>query len=124
MKFVEYQDRSRHRIHSIEGKRVRVNQDWIDFPCAISATHIVRADEIKHNASLSEVLTDIAQHHPTNLMLLGRDTPININREWMQLLAAMRQQDINLEQMGIDAAARTFNVLTTEDRPLWVLFGI
>jgi uncharacterized protein len=124
MKFVEYQDRSRNRIKSIESQRVLVNQEWIDFPCAISATQIVRAHEIKQDAHLSELLLEIAQHQPANLMLLGSDKPITIDRAWMQLLATMRQQDINLEQMNLDAAARTFNVLTTEDRLIWVVLGV
>jgi uncharacterized protein len=42
----------------------------------------------------------------------------------MQLQAQLNAQNIGLEQMQTDAAIRTFNVLTTEERSVWlVLLG-
>lgn len=124
MKFVEYQDRSRYRIQAFEAGRVRINQEWIELPCAISPEHLIRSDELKMQTSLLESLTHMLKHYPAHLIIIGQAQPITVDRAWMQLMTHIQKQGVGLEQMTADAGARTFNVLTTEDRPIWLLLTV
>lgn len=125
MKFVEYQDVSRYRIRAYEANRIRLEQEWITLPCALCAQKLV-ADWQPNNAnelSLTDFSLLIAAH-PADLIIVGRTQQPEWNPAWMKLQAELNAQAIGLEQMHIDAAIRTFNVLTTEERSVWlVLLG-
>lgn len=125
MKFVEYQDVSRYRIRAYENNRIRIEQDWLDLPCALCAQALV-SDWQPANAEqlcLGD-FTPLLTSHAADLIIVGRPNQPAWNPEWMQLQAQLNTQNIGLEQMQTDAAIRTFNVLTTEERSVWlVLLG-
>jgi uncharacterized protein len=121
MKFVEYQDVSRYRIRAYEANRIKLEQEWISLPCALCAQALI-TDWQPFNAE-QLCLADFSPllvTYPADLIIVGRQDHPEWNPEWMQLQAELNAQGIGLEQMQIDAAIRTFNVLTTEERSVWL----
>jgi uncharacterized protein len=125
MKFVEYQDVSRYRIRAYEANRIKLEQEWILLPCALCAQALM-TDWQPANADqlcLSD-FSPLLASRPADLIIVGRPHQPAWNPEWMRLQAELNAQGIGLEQMQTDAAIRTFNVLTTEERSVWlVLLG-
>lgn len=121
MKFVEYQDIARNRIRACEESRIKINADWVTFPCALSADHLLTnwpTDPVQLTfAQLEKLLATAA----ADLIIIGRQGKIVWDIDWLKLQATANQRGIGIEQMTIDAAVRTFNVLTTEERPIWLV---
>jgi len=121
MKFVEYQDVSRNRIRNQESDQVLVNANWHRFPCAIAPRIIIdnwqpHSDDIQ----LDDLMALQDRYHADLIMIGNANEPIwDIN--WLKLQAEMNKLGIGIEQMKRDAAIRTFNVLSTEDRPIWLI---
>lgn len=125
MKFVEYQDVSRYRVRAYEAHRIKLEQAWTELPCALCAQKLVTDWQPANplHLSLSD-FTPLLSAHSADLIIVGHSQQPIWNPEWMQLQAQLNAQGIGLEQMQADAAIRTFNVLTTEERSVWlVLLG-
>lgn len=125
MKFVEYQDVSRYRIRAYEQNRIRLERDWITLPCALCAQALVSDWQTAKPEQLRlSDFTPLLDLHTADLIIVGHAHQPTWNSTWMQLQAQLNAQGIGLEQMQTDAAIRTFNVLTTEERSVWlVLLG-
>jgi len=125
MKFVEYQDVSRYRIRAYENNRIRLEQEWITLPCALCAQSLVTDwQPITPEQLTMADFAPLLSTHAAELMIIGRSSQPVWNPEWMQLQASLNAKGVGLEQMQTDAAIRTFNVLTTEERSVWlVLLG-
>jgi uncharacterized protein len=121
MKFIEYQDVSRNRIRHYENNKVLVNANWHDFPCAIAPKVIVDNWQITSDTMLSEDMQSLQSRYQADLIIIGSANQPKWDRNWLQLQAQMHQLGIGIEQMRHDAAIRTFNVLTTEERPVWLV---
>jgi uncharacterized protein len=121
MKFIEYQDISRNRIRHYESNKVLVNANWHDFPCAIAPKVIVDNWQITSDTMLSEDMQSLQSRYQADLIIIGSANQPKWDRNWLQLQAQMHQLGIGIEQMRHDAAIRTFNVLTTEERPVWLV---
>lgn len=121
MKFVEYKDVSRNRIRGYEHNKVLINADWHHFPCAI-APHLIENDwQAGEKGIQPEQIQALQQHYLADLVLIGTEHEPVWNTDWLKLQAALNQLGIGVEQMRHDAAIRTFNVLTTEERPVWLI---
>ena len=121
MKFIEYQDVSRNRIRHYESNKVLVNANWHDFPCAIAPKVIIDNWQITSDTILSEDMQSLQDRYQADLIIIGSANQPKWDKSWLQLQAQMHQLGIGIEQMRHDAAIRTFNVLTTEDRPVWLV---
>lgn len=121
MKFVEYQDISRNRIRAYEENKLRINTEWATLPCALCAQQLVKDwhPETLHQITEQDLLTLIALQ-PADLIIVGHAQQPKWDKAWLTLQASMNARGIGLEQMQSDAAIRTFNVLTTEERPVWL----
>lgn len=121
MKFVEYKDLSRYQIKAYEAERVKINDQWYPLPCAVHGQHLL-TDWRPTAAQLSSAdLQQLLAEQHADLIIVGqRQQPI-WDENWLRLQVAMNQQGIGLEQMLSDAAIRTFNVLSTEERAVWLV---
>jgi uncharacterized protein len=123
MKFVEYQDVARHRIRAIEANRIRVDQTWVTLPCALSAHQLITNWQPEQDMISVVDIEKLLALAPADLILIGQAKPLTWDANWFQLQANLNQRDIGIEQMPLAAAARTFSVLTTEERPIWLILN-
>ena len=122
MKFVEYQDISRNRIRAYEENRLRVNTEWVNLPCALCAQQLVKDWHPEVEKQMSELdLLPLISLQAADLIIIGYAQQPKWDHSWLKLQATMNARGIGLEQMQSDAAIRTFNVLTTEERPVWLV---
>lgn len=122
MKFVEYQDRSRYRIRAYETHRIKIEQEWINLPCALCASALKTEWHPVNPTQLTiEDLSPLFAEYPAELIIVGRNSQLEWNLEWIQLQSNLNALGMGLEQMQSDAAIRTFNVLTTEERSVWLV---
>jgi len=121
MKFVEYQDVSRNRIRNHESDKVLVNADWHSFPCAIAPHNIIdHWHAIGDNLQIDDMKA-LHERYKADLIIIGTANEPYWDTNWLKLQAQMHQLGIGIEQMHHNAAIRTFNVLTTEERPVWLV---
>ena len=123
MKFVEYQDVARHRIRAIEANRIRVDQTWVALPCALSAQQLITDWQPEQDMISVVDIEKLLALAPADLILMGQTKPLKWDANWFQLQAKLNQRDIGIEQMPLEAAVRTFSVLTTEERPIWLILN-
>lgn len=121
MKFVEYKDMARNRITALEAERLRVGQTWLKRPCALCNEHLYPDWQSDQDFPTLSSLEPLLQQSQPSLILLGSTAGASTDPGYWQLLAALNQRGIGLESMGADAACRTFNVLTTEERQVLLL---
>lgn len=121
MKFVEYQDVSRNRIRHQENGKVLVNADWHSFPCAIAPRAMIDHWQTQNGSIQIEDMQALQADYQADLIIIGSANEPKWDMHWLKLQAQMHQLGIGVEQMRHDAAIRTFNVLTTEDRPVWLV---
>ena len=121
MKFVEYQDLSRNRIRNQENNRVLVNADWHNFPCAIAPRIIVDNWQMTNDVIQIDDMQSLQNQYQADLIIIGYESEPKWDTSWLKLQAEMHQLGMGIEQMHRDAAIRTFNVLTTEERPVWLV---
>jgi uncharacterized protein len=121
MKFVEYQDVSRNRIRNTESNKVLVNANWHSFPCAIAPHAIVDNWQMTNDAIHIDDMQSLQKQYQADLIIIGYESEPKWDTNWLKLQAQMHQLGMGIEQMHRDAAIRTFNVLTTEERPVWLV---
>jgi uncharacterized protein len=121
MKFVEYQDVSRNRIRNTESNKVLVNANWHSFPCAIAPRAIVDNWQMTNDAIHIDDMQSLQKQYQADLIIIGYESEPKWDTNWLKLQAQMHQLGMGIEQMHRDAAIRTFNVLTTEERPVWLV---
>jgi uncharacterized protein len=121
MKFVEYQDTARNRIRAYESDKVLVNANWHELPCAIAPQMFADKWQANRDEITIEDLQVLQAIYPADLILLGSSHEPVWDINWLKLQAQTHAIGIGIEQMRHDAAIRTFNVLTTEERPVWLV---
>ncbi len=121
MKFVEYQDTTRNRIRHYEADKILVNAHWYNLPCAIAPQIIINDLQLSTDKIQFEDMKSLQDRYTADLIIIGSKSEPKWDVDWLKLQAQMHQLGIGVEQMYHDAAIRTFNVLTTEDRPVWLV---
>lgn len=114
MKFTEHRDSNVLAVKHYQPGLVKVNE--LRFYNAFFITqHHAEADWPCHSiAQLNESLLDALMAQSPEVIILGTgDTQIFPEPKWFAYCASQR---VGLEVMANDAACRTYNVLTSEDR--------
>jgi uncharacterized protein len=114
MKFTEHLNPGVNLIRSYEPNRVRVNQQVINQSCVISQHHLQLDWPVSQLADLDEQNLSLLSNLKPEVLILGTG-----ERQIFPPLAVMQffiERGISLEVMSNDAACRTYNILTTEDR--------
>lgn len=114
MQLTEHRPGAHNQILGIEPGRVRVGADWHARSLVVGAHYlnpdwpVQRLDELNedHLASLLELKPE--------LVIIGAGPPQQFLSPELQI--AFIGKGIGVECMTLDAAARTFNVLMSEDR--------
>ncbi|AHF01305.1 hypothetical protein THIAE_05400 [Thiomicrospira aerophila AL3] len=114
MKFTEHLNPGVNRIRSYEPNRVRVNQQVISQSCVISQHHLLLDWSVSQLDDLNEQNLSILSDLKPEVLILGTG-----ERQIFPPVTVMQffiERGISLEVMSNDAACRTYNILTTEDR--------
>lgn len=122
MKFVEYKDPTRYQIRAYDSERIRVDDHWYARPLALHAKQLIEHWQPANaqQPTFTDLQTLITQQ-AVDLILIGQTSAPQWDSAWLRLQAQLNAQGIGLEQMHTDAAIRTFNVLSTEDRSVWLV---
>lgn len=116
MKFTEHRDSNLKAVKSYQKGQVRINADEYTDSLFLTQTEVFEKWEITHISQLDESrLQPILDQKPEVIILGTGETQIFPD---MSLFAHCRKFGAGLEVMANDAACRTFNILTTEDRPV------
>ncbi|MEN1728491.1 MAG: MTH938/NDUFAF3 family protein [Pseudomonadota bacterium] len=114
MQLTEHLPGDHHVIKRISTEAIEINQDRFERSLILGA-RLLESDwpVTSYDDLNSETIAPLLQHRP-EVVLLGfgqRQSfpPIDLQREFLKL-------GIGLECMTLDAAARTFNVLMSENR--------
>ena len=114
MKFTEHLNPGVNLIRSYEPNCVRVNQQQLSQSCVISQHHLLSDWPVTHLNDLNESAMQMLIELKPEVLILGTgEQQIFPSASVMQFFI---QQGISLEVMSNDAACRTYNILTTEDR--------
>lgn len=114
MKFTEHLNPGVNLIRSYEPNCVRVNQQQIRQSCVVSQHHLLSDWPVTQLSELDESAMQMLIELKPEVLILGTgEQQIFPSASVMQFFI---QQGISLEVMSNDAACRTYNILTTEDR--------
>ncbi|SFR50395.1 Mth938-like domain-containing protein [Thiomicrospira sp. ALE5] len=114
MKFTEHLNPGVNLIRRYEPGRVYVNDQAIKQSCIVSQHHLLADWPVFDMQDLSQQnLMTLSDLKPEVLILGTGESQIFPPASVMQFFI---QQGISLEVMTNDAACRTYNILTTEDR--------
>jgi len=114
MKFTEHRDSNLLTVKRYEPGKVTINDQEVTNSCFFNHNTLVKDWSCHHIQELNEkTLTPIFELKPEVIILGTGDTQLFPPAELFHLCG---QKGIGLEVMANDAACRTYNVLTTEDR--------
>lgn len=114
MKFTEHLNPGVNLIRSYEPNCVRVNQKQLSHSCVISQHHLLSDWPVTQLSDLDENAMQMLIELKPEVLILGTgEQQVFPSASVMQFFI---QQGISLEVMSNDAACRTYNILTTEDR--------
>ncbi|AEG31489.1 Mth938-like domain-containing protein [Thiomicrospira cyclica] len=114
MKFTEHLNPGVNLIRSYEPNCVSVNQQQLCQSCVISQHHLLSDWPVTQLSDLDESAMQMLIELKPEVLILGTgEQQIFPSASVMQFFI---QQGISLEVMSNDAACRTYNILTTEDR--------
>jgi uncharacterized protein len=114
MKFTEHRDPNVNMIQQYSLSEVRVNQQRLNRSAIISQQHLVTDWPISHIDQLNaQHLDALLQLKPEVLIIGSGEHQRFPASKWFGYCA---QHGVSLEVMANDAACRTYNILTTEDR--------
>lgn len=114
MKFTEHRDSNIKTVKHYEAGKVRINADIYTNSLFLTQTQVFENWAINNIEQLNiEHLEPILQQKPEVIILGTGETQVFPD---IKLFAYCLQQGIGLEVMANDAACRTYNILTTEDR--------
>ncbi|WP_319379692.1 Mth938-like domain-containing protein [Thiomicrorhabdus sp.] len=116
MKFSEHRDSNINTVKQYSPGRVKVNDRVLERSCFITQTEIEADWACPTIDALDEAtLNVLLQQNPEVIILGTGDTQIFPEPK---LFAYCTRKGIGLEVMANDAACRTYNVITTEDREI------
>ena len=101
-------------IRSITDGKIRIGDDIFDHTIALAADSVIDDWPQKDVADLQESDFSLLLDTAPEVIVLG--TGANIIFPPRSLVFAMARRGVGFEAMSTPAAARTFNVLTGEDR--------
>ena len=114
MKFTEHRDSNVKTIKRYQAGEVQVNDERFHSSLYMSQKQVFSDWQCHHISALSEAnLNPILEQKPEVIILGTGETQIFPDPK---LFAYCVHQGIGLEVMANDAACRTYNILTTEDR--------
>lgn len=114
MELTEHTAGNYHQIRGVEPGRVFVTDQWYESSLVVGARYLDPDWPIKHLSELDEAgIATLVELGP-ELVILG----VGQRQQFLspQLQARFIRQGIGIECMTLDAAARTFNVLMSENR--------
>jgi len=114
MKFTEHLNPDVNLIRQYAPNRIQVNQHTLTESCIICQHDLITQWPVKHVTELNESnMLALVKLQPEVLILGTGETQRFPATQIMQFFI---QHGISLEVMSNDAACRTYNILTTEDR--------
>lgn len=114
MKFTEHRDSNINTVKKYSPGSVQVNQFTLTTSCFITQKDINDSWQCAHISKLSTALLDELLTTDAEVIILGTGEKQIFPEP--RLFAYCASQGVGLEVMANDAACRTYNVLTTEDR--------
>lgn len=116
MKFAEHRDPSILTVRSYQTGGVKINDLTLQNSCYLNQTTLIQNWQCESIEELNENhLDSVMQLKPEVLILGTGETQVFPEP---RLFAYCAQRGIGLEVMDNAAACRTYNVLTTEERPV------
>jgi len=120
MKFTEHKDPMLNMVRKITPDTIWVNEHPLTKSFYMSQRHLKTDWPVQHIEALTTAHLEALLTLSPELIILGTgETQVFLPPA---LMAHIQGKGIGLEIMSNDAACRTWNVLTTEDRP--VVLGI
>jgi len=116
MKFTEHRDSNIYAVKSYKPGKVIVNNLTFTHSCYITQTSTESHWPCLSADSLSTELLDALLKESPEVIILGTGETQQFPEP--KLFAYCAQKGVGLEVMANDAACRTYNVLTTEDRDI------
>lgn len=114
MKFTEHRDASVNMIRSYQPDLVVVNQHEITASCIITQNQIITDWAVESFELLSPEDLQILLDFKPEVLILGTGETQKFPS--LELARLASKHGISIEAMSNDAACRTYNVLTTEER--------
>lgn len=116
MKFTEHRDRSINSVRRIDAQGIWVNDQCLSGSFYMTQRHLVPRWEVTDPATLEKTHLDALLALKPEVIILGTG-----RRQRFLPPALVRHchaAGVGIEVMDNAAACRTFNVMTTEDRPV------
>jgi len=114
MKFTEHREPSIYTVKNYESGSVKVNDKTFTDSFYITQKTFNDKWPCSSIAQLSKSLLDILLAETPEVIILGTGDTQQFPP--LELMAYCTSQGVGFEVMANDAACRTFNVITTEDR--------
>ncbi|SIN91865.1 Uncharacterized conserved protein, contains Mth938-like domain [Sulfurivirga caldicuralii] len=116
MKFTEHKDRSINSVRRIDADGIWVNDTCLRSSFYMTQKHLCPDWGVSAFSDLSEQDIDALLALKPDVILLGTGE----HQQFLppQLLQRCHAAGVGVEVMDSAAACRTFNVMTTEDRPV------
>ncbi|MBF6056847.1 MULTISPECIES: Mth938-like domain-containing protein [Thiomicrorhabdus] len=116
MKFSEHRDSNINTIKHYSPGEVKVNDRLLNRSCFITQTEIEAEWPCADIEALDEASLDLLLEKQPEVIILGTgDRQVFPDPK---LFAYCTRKGVGLEVMANDAACRTYNVITTEDREI------
>jgi len=116
MKFTEHRDSNVYAVKRYEPGLVKVNNLELNRSCYITQTKIEENWPCENITNLTTDLLDKLLAEKPEVVILGTGEQQTFPEP--KLFAYCLSKGVGLEVMANDAACRTYNVLTTEDRDI------
>ena len=116
MKFTEHRDSNINAVKSYQKGQVRINADTYEKSLFLTQTEVFSNWQITDIQALDKTLLKPILEQKPEVIILGTGEVQTFPD--FSLFAYCREHGVGLEVMANDAACRTFNILTTEDRPV------
>lgn len=116
MKFTEHRDSNVYAVKRYEPGLVKINNVTLEQSCYITQTKIEEEWPCLSIHELNEEMLDLLLAEKPEVIILGTGETQTFPEP--KLFAYCATKGVGLEVMANDAACRTYNVLTTEDRDI------
>lgn len=114
MELTEHTAGNYHQIRGVEPNRVFVNEQWYDSSLVVGARYLEPDWPVTGLAELDETRIEALVELGPELVIVGVGQRQQLLSRECQL--GFIRHGIGIECMTLDAAARTFNVLMSENR--------
>jgi uncharacterized protein len=114
MKFSEHRDSNINTVKSYQTGMVKINGDTYQKSLHLTQHSITPDWDCSDITQLDKALIDDLIKNDIELIILGTGEE-QVFPDF-ELFAYCRSQNVGLDVMANDAACRTYNILTTEDR--------